>query len=32
MHDFEGNQLVIGGRTTGDEEEGGIATVNNLGI
>lgn len=32
MDDFEGDQLVVGGRTAGDEEEGGIATVDDLGI
>jgi hypothetical protein len=32
MHDFEGNQLVIGGSATGDEEEGGITAVDDFGI
>jgi hypothetical protein len=32
MHDFEGNQLVIGGSATGDEKEGGITAVDDLGV
>lgn len=32
MHDLEGDQLVVGGGAAGDEEEGGIATVDDLGI
>jgi hypothetical protein len=32
MHDFEGNQLVIGGGATGDEEKGGITAVDDLGV
>jgi hypothetical protein len=32
MHNFEGNQLVIGGSATGDEEEGGITAVDDLGV
>jgi hypothetical protein len=32
MHDFEGNQFVIGGSATGDEEEGGITAVDDLAV
>lgn len=32
MHDFEGNKFVIGGSATGDEEEGGITAVDDLGV
>lgn len=32
MHDFESDEFVIGGGAPGDEEEGCIATVDNLGI
>lgn len=30
MHNFEADQFVVGGRATGDEEEGGVTTVNYL--
>lgn len=32
MHDLEGDQLVIGRRTSGDEEEGGVAAVDDFGV
>lgn len=32
MHDFEGDQFIVGGGTTGDEEKGGISTVDNLAV
>lgn len=32
MNGLEGDQLVVGRATSGDEEEGGITTVNNLGV
>lgn len=32
VHDFEGDQLVVIGSASGDEEQGGIATVNDFGI
>ncbi len=32
MYNLEGNKLVVGGRASGDEEEGGVAAVHNLGV
>lgn len=32
MDDLEGDQLVVGGSAAGDEEEGGIATVDDFGV
>jgi hypothetical protein len=32
VNDFEGDQLVIGRCASGDEEERGITTVNDLGV
>lgn len=32
MHNLQGNELVIGGVYSGDEEKGGIATIHNLGV
>lgn len=32
VHNLEGNQFVIGGIASGDEEERGISAVNDLGV
>jgi hypothetical protein len=32
VHDLEGDQLVIGGSASGDEEKRGISTVDDLGV
>lgn len=32
MNDFEGDELVVGGATADDEEEGGVAAVDDLGV
>lgn len=32
MHDFEGDQLVVGRSASGDEKEGSITAVNNLAV
>lgn len=32
MHDFEGDQFIIRRGTAGDEEKGGISTIDNLAV
>lgn len=32
MHDFEGDQFIVGGSATGDKEEGGVASVDDLAV